>query len=247
MNQNELYHYGVVGMKWGHHRARKMVERAKRLDQKGRNRGNDVYKAKANVLRAKANLINKRNVRLLGGGSRGEKAYDRIGKTGLAKAVAQTGLMGSYGALSYQEARAKGNKRGRAFVKAMAIGTLNNMAYGVPGRFNLVDRSNARDRERQIRKENIAKNKHKVDSAKSSLKEAKKSYKQENKQYKKDLVKSSSLINTARSISPSKKQRAKANELYDRASASARKANSAEQRYKKAKKRYKQTKRNVYA
>lgn len=241
MNQNELYHYGVLGMKWGHRRARKMVERAKRLDQKGRNRGNDVYKAKANVLRAKANLINKRNVRLLGGGSRGEKAYDRIGKTGLAKAVAQTGLMGSYGALSYQEARAKGNKRGRAFAKAMAIGTLNNMAYGVPGRFNLVDRSNARDRERQIRKENIAKNKHKVDAAKSSLKKAKATMKADSKQLDKDWNKALGAPGLT------KKQRARREELWDKTEVSGNKYERSRNEYKKLKKRYKQTKRNVYA
>lgn len=244
MNQNELYHYGVVGMKWGHRRARKMMERAGSLDQKARNRGNDVYRAKANVLRSKADLINKKNIRRLG--KDGKALYQKIGKTSGKKIAAQTVLMGSYGALKYNKARLKGNGRGKAYVKGLVANELNIVTGGTLGLGQGADFV-SKMRERGARKQNIKKNKSQIDQAKSSMKEAKKSYKQENKQYKKDLGKSSSLINTARSISPSKNQRAKANELYDRASASARKVNSAEQRYKKAKKRYKQTKRNVYA
>ncbi|CAI3256888.1 hypothetical protein CIRMBP1274_01280 [Enterococcus cecorum] len=244
MNQNELYHYGVVGMKWGHRRARKMMERAGRLDQKARNRGNDVYKAKANVLRSKADLINKKNIRRLG--KDGKALYQKIGKTSGAKIAAQTTLMGSYGALKYNKARLNGNGRGKAYVKGIVANNLNIVTGGKLGLGQGADLvSNMR--ERSVRKQNIKKNKPQIDQSKSAMREAKKSYKQENKQYKKDLGKSSSLINTARSISPSKKSRAKAEELYDKTSVSARKANFAEQRYKKAKKRYKQTKRNVYA
>lgn len=244
MNQNELYHYGVVGMKWGHRRARKMMERAGRLDQKARNRGNDVYRAKANVLRSKADLINKKNIRQLG--KDGKVLYQKIGKTSGAKVAAQAALMGSYGALKYNKARLNGNGRGKAYVKGIVANNLNIASGGKLGLGQGADLA-SKMRERSVRKKNIAKNKHKVDAAKSSLKEAKKSYTQEYTQYEKDHRKASSLINTARSISPSKQHRAKANELYDKSSASARRVNSAGEQYKKLKKRYKQTKRNVYA
>ena len=149
MNQNELYHYGVVGMKWGHRRARKMMERAGRLDQKARNRGNDVYKAKANVLRSKADLINKKNIRRLG--KDGKALYQKIGKTSGAKVAAQAALMGSYGALKYNKARLNGNGRGKAYVKGIVANNLNIVTGGKLGLGQGADLA-SKMRERSVRK-----------------------------------------------------------------------------------------------
>lgn len=238
MNQNELYHYGVVGMKWGHRRARKMMERAGRLDQKARNRGNDVYKAKANVLRSKADLINKKNIRRLG--KDGKALYQKIGKTSGAKVAAQAALMGSYGALKYNKARLNGNGRGKAYVKGIVANNLNIVTGGKLGLGQGADLA-SKMRERSVRKKNIKKNKSQIDQAKSSMKKAKATMKADSKQLDKDWNKALGAPGWT------KKQRARREELWDKTEVSVNKYERSRNEYKKAKKRYKQTKRNVYA
>lgn len=238
MNQNELYHYGVVGMKWGHRRARKMMERAGRLDQKARNRGNDVYKAKANVLRSKADLINKKNIRRLG--KDGKALYQKIGKTSGAKVAAQAALMGSYGALKYNKARLNGNGRGKAYVKGIVANNLNIVTGGKLGLGQGADLA-SKMRERSVRKKNIKKNKSQIDQAKSSMKKAKATMKADSKQLDKDWNKALGAPGLT------KKQRARREELWDKTEVSGNKYERSRNEYKKLKKRYKQTKRNVYA
>lgn len=238
MNQNELYHYGVVGMKWGHRRARKMMERAGRLDQKARNRRNDVYKAKANVLRSKADLINKKNIRRLG--KDGKALYQKIGKTSGAKVVTQAALMGSYGALKYNKARLNGNGRGKAYVKGIAANNLNIVTGGKLGLGQGADVV-SKMRERSARKQNIKKNKPQIDQAKSAMKKAKATMKADSKQLDKDWNKALGAPGWT------KKQRTRREELWDKTEVSGNKYERSRNEYKKAKKRYKQTKRNVYA
>lgn len=238
MNQNELYHYGVVGMKWGHRRARKMMERAGRLDQKARNRGNDVYRAKANVLRSKADLINKKNIRRLG--KDGKALYQKIGKTSGAKVAAQAALMGSYGALKYNKARLNGNGRGKAYVKGIVANNLNIATGGKLGLGQGADLV-SKMRERSARKQNIKKNKPQIDQAKSAMKKAKATMKADSKQLDKDWNKALGAPGWT------KKQRARREELWDKTEVSGNKYERSRNEYKKAKKRYKQTKRNVYA
>lgn len=238
MNQNELYHYGVVGMKWGHRRARKMMERAGRLDQKARNRGNDVYRAKANVLRSKADLINKKNIRRLG--KDGKALYQKIGKTSGAKVAAQAALMGSYGALKYNKARLNGNGRGKAYVKGIVANNLNIVTGGKLGLGQGADLV-SKMRERSARKKNIKKNKPQIDQAKSAMKKAKATMKADSKQLDKDWHKALGAPGLT------KKQRARREEFWDKTEVSGNKYERSRNEYKKAKKRYKQTKRNVYA
>ena len=64
-----------------------------------------------------------------------EKGYDRktaerVSKMSTGKALAQTFLMGSYGALKYNQARSRGAKRGEAAAKAVLSNWANNLTLG---------------------------------------------------------------------------------------------------------------------
>ena len=104
-NNDELMHYGVIGMKWGVHRARKLQAKADRKKRKGDMEGYKKYSAKS----AKITNMHKR---------RAGAAYDRINNQKMSKTLLQDTVFGSYGALKYNQMRAKNVSRGEAAVKS---------------------------------------------------------------------------------------------------------------------------------
>lgn len=109
----ELYHYGVLGMKWGHHKAK-------------------VYTTKANHARARGNMGDAQmytaRTERLGGG---KAVSQRVKKQSAGKTAAQMVLFGSYGALKYNQARAKHASRGEAAAKATLYSIGNSMTGGL--------------------------------------------------------------------------------------------------------------------
>ena len=62
----------------------------------------------------------------------GKKAYDYTKNQSTGKAVAKSMLLGTYGALKYNQARSRGEDRVRAGAKGIAYATANNMTgYGL--------------------------------------------------------------------------------------------------------------------
>lgn len=104
-NSSEINHYGVLGMKWGVHRARVNQKKANKIRKKnGSEEKARKYEDKAKAIRSKHE-------------SRSSKeTVKRVENTSVGKLAVQSAVMGTYGALKYNQARAKGEGRGRAAV-----------------------------------------------------------------------------------------------------------------------------------
>lgn len=117
--ENELYHYGVLGMKWGVHRARKNSAKAEKYQKKGNTKKASKYSDKAD------RITQKHKTRV------GEKAYDRITNTSTGKLYAESLVMGTYGALKYNQLKAKGVSTGKSAVLGMLSGAGNLVTGGL--------------------------------------------------------------------------------------------------------------------
>lgn len=118
----ELYHYGVLGMKWGVHRAKSYQEKSNRARARGNMTDAQKYQNKSDRITAK-------HERLAGG----KKTMNRVSKQSMGKTMAQTAVFGTYGALKYNQARAKHASRGRAAVEATLYNAGNKLTGGVLG------------------------------------------------------------------------------------------------------------------
>lgn len=118
-NSNEyLMHYGVLGMKWGVHRARKYQAKADQMKRKGNIEAYKKYSAKSRKITGK----HKR---------RAGAAYDRINNQKMSKTLLQSAVFGTYGALKYNQMRGKDVKRGEAAVRSMLFNIGNVYSAGL--------------------------------------------------------------------------------------------------------------------
>lgn len=116
---DELMRYGVLGMKWGQRRARKYSEKAGRASAKGNKTAASKYAAKSKKIESyHKNMA-------------GKKTYDRVKKMSTGKALAQSYVFGTYGAMKYNQARAKGVSRGKAAVNGLLYDIANHATAGV--------------------------------------------------------------------------------------------------------------------
>lgn len=130
-----LQHYGVLGMKWGQRRARINAVKSSRAQAKGKTEKAAKFSDKSKRIEAKHRS------------RAGNKAYNRVAKTKTGKLIAQSLVMGRYGTLKYHQAKSKGDKTGKAVVKALLYQGANTATSGV---MSIVEpRLNAKNRKKK--------------------------------------------------------------------------------------------------
>ncbi len=178
-SEDELCHYGVVGMKWGIRRRRRQDAKAayrKRTDRAfsayereiakieksykiGQNLSkkdqareaaaekryaDEVAKAKADYKKAKNDKSKDVAIANKLYSKQNKQANEAVANMSTGKALAQSFLLGSYGALKYNEAKGRGASTGKAVVNGMLYQMGDSATGGVVSSVQYLDNRFAR-------------------------------------------------------------------------------------------------------
>ena len=150
----ELKHYGVIGMKWGIRRAARKATKAARKERRAANREYEKAFNKAAYTwfgKEKRAAANQKAAEAMARSIEADRKYkatykkakeqaakdmyekkgydkgtvERVAKMSAGKAVGESILMGSYGALKYNQTKAEGRSTGRAVVRAIVASNVD--------------------------------------------------------------------------------------------------------------------------
>lgn len=116
---NYLAHYGVLGMKWGVHRAKVNRTKAANARVKGDAKKVSKYTNKAKNIEQKH--IDRTD----------RKTYNKVKNTSTAELVGQSLVFGTYGALKYNQALASGMDRGESILTGILGYGVNTVTGGI--------------------------------------------------------------------------------------------------------------------
>lgn len=142
-SENSLSHHGIMGMKWGHHRAVSLSGKIANEHKTGRE---DVQEWKeiggknVNKNIAKSHQITRNNVKKLTAqkdkiqgnmdAHATKRTQDAVAKLSKGQTLGRSLLLGSYGALVYTGLKAKGVSTGKAAAQAITNNWANNITLG---------------------------------------------------------------------------------------------------------------------
>ena len=150
-SQDDIMHYGVLGMKWGHRKAIKYESKARTARQSAKEwKEIGKYKVQKALEKGKTNKAKKIEAKYdkyakqdRASAKKYEKKaknkyYDKatkktrtaVEKMSTGKAVGQSLMLGSYGSLVYTSLRQKGVSKGKAAAQAIVNNSLNNLTLG---------------------------------------------------------------------------------------------------------------------
>lgn len=131
-SSDELYHYGVLGMKWGMRRASKKGD-----TYTYKSHGQKKYEKKVESLKTSnrkngQEKLARAKTKLSVYQQRDKNRQSYASKTNLGKSVVKQMLMGPIGSGSYSRYRAAGNSRVKAFLKSNIISSTLSSPVTVP-------------------------------------------------------------------------------------------------------------------
>lgn len=129
-HSDEFEHYGVLGMKWGVHRAKVNKSksnkyRSKAMASTGSKKEKEFKKAEKYAKKSKK-IQTKHELRA------GKETYKKVDKTSVTKLLGESVLMGTYGSIKYNRSRAKGENVFTSFFNGTGHSILNTAFLGLP-------------------------------------------------------------------------------------------------------------------
>lgn len=129
----DLEHYGVISMKWQHHRVNAAQAKAAKAKNKldATEKGTKAYvKASNKYQKAQRKAYTQKAV--YEGIYTRSNARKLVERQSMGKTLAQSLLMGSFGAMRYNDARAAGVSKGESIVKGIMGSAVNHMFFNLP-------------------------------------------------------------------------------------------------------------------
>lgn len=125
-NSSYLHHYDVLGMKWGHHRYKVNMRKAKNARQAAKE-WDEIAAAERERGKKRPSGYYTSHERLAGG----KASYDYTTQQSMGKTILKSMIMGTYGTLKYNQSRAKGKDAVSAYGKSIVSNLLNVATGGI--------------------------------------------------------------------------------------------------------------------
>lgn len=129
-HSDEFSHYGVLGMKWGVHRAK--VNKSKSNKYRSKAKASTGSKKEKNLKKAEKYAKKSKKIQTKHESRAGKQTYKKVDKTSVVKLLGESALMGTYGSLKYNKAREKGGSVFTSFANGAGHSIFNTAFLGLP-------------------------------------------------------------------------------------------------------------------